>query len=220
MKHKICIVIATKDSNHIIKCLESTKIISVPFDLYIVDNDSSDQQYFKTAEQFGTLIKNDPTYELGAFWKAIEYISTNGSHSSYTHYMLMQDSMIFVKDLDLDLSQENTVYSFNQQPGWVFIHMGYMEKEGKQKAIDFGNISGIDVSRNNFKMFQCCTFICTKHHLSKLKEIKLDLFKPTCKRSSELAERIIGLSFDHINSDLSPIKLESKYVQKIYASRD
>ena len=61
MKYKICIVIATKDSNYIVKCLESTKIISVPFDLYIVDNDSSDQQYFKTAEQYGTLIKNEPT---------------------------------------------------------------------------------------------------------------------------------------------------------------
>jgi hypothetical protein len=210
MEQKICIVIATKDSESIDKCLESTKIISVPFDLYIVDNSSSDQQYFETAEQYGTLIKNEPTYEIGAFWKAMEYISTHGSHSSYTHYMLMQDSMVFVKDLDFDLSQENTVYAFEHFSGWELSTWNWTS----QLAIDFRNISGVDVSRNNFTMFQCCTFLCTKHHLSKLKDIKLDSFKPICKRGSELAERIIGLSFNHINSDLSPIKLITRHMSK------
>ena len=39
-------------------------------------------------------------------------------------------------------------------------------------------------------------------------------------RYRELAERIIGLSFDHINSDVSPIKLQNTYIRKTYASRD
>lgn len=211
---KICIVIATKDSSHIIKCLESTKLISVPFDLYIVDSCSSEQHYFETAEQYGTLIKNNPNYEIGAFWKAIEHISNNSSHSSYTHYMLMQDSMFFEKDLDFDLSKDNTVYAFEHFKGWEQAS-GYYQR---QDAIDFGKASGIDVSTNNFTMFQCCTFLCAKEHLLKLKDIKLDSFKPTNKHGSQCAERIIGLSFSYIKSDLSPIKLNT-YIGKTFANR-
>jgi hypothetical protein len=207
---KLCIVIPTKEGNFIHKLLQSTSLLSIDHDIFIVDSCSTNNNYFEKAREYGTIIEGNKNYELGALWKTIDYI---GDTSKYTHYLLMQDSMHFIKDLNF-ISNTEEVFAFRKFNGWDQAK-GWHSRE---VCHEFSKLSGIDVSHENFTMFQCNSFLCTKSHIEQLEDIKLRLFLPVHKHDSMCSERIIGIVFNEMKSNISDITL-SHYIMKEFAKR-
>lgn len=206
----LCIVIPVKEGKYIKRCLESTKHLSIPFDIYIVDSCSDDKSYFEIAKEYGTILQNNKNWELGAFWKVIDNIN---NIDKYTHYLLLQDSMYFKSDLELNFS-EDFVYTYTKYRGWEHA-VGF---DRLPEAQIFQSETGINVSINDFIMFQCSLFLCKSEHIKQLENINFRKFIPLNKQGSECAERIMGIVFKEIKANISEIEL-NRFIIKEYGDR-
>ena len=138
---KILIVICSKSPNpELYNCIDKLYKIQIKdnsnYKLCVIDSDSLDlTNYEKIKTDFPDVelhfIKNK-NYEYGA-WK---YAST--TYPNYDIYFCIQDTIIIKNNINLDIIDNNTVYTFHNNTGY------YSDKGIKERGIKLLENSGLD----------------------------------------------------------------------------
>jgi len=158
------------------------------YKIHVIDSHSDDLIYYnKISEDFHDveihMIENK-NYEYGA-WKYIL-----DTYKSSDIYFCIQDSIFINKYIDLDILDNNTVYTFHN-------HTGYNQHESIKELgienIKDSNLNYLPIIHTNFKLAQHNSFIVNK-------QIFQDIFKhltipPINKSGSCFYERNFGIYF-------------------------
>jgi hypothetical protein len=189
----ILICISSKSPNPLLyECIDMLYKIQIKDDtnykVCVVDSDSDDFSYYdKVKQNFPNVeihfIKNK-NYEYGA-WKYIHEI-----YPDVNTYFCIQDSNIINKYINLEIINDNNVYTFHHYSGY---NSHYCIK---QLGIDYLKESDLNyesIIDTNFTLAQHSIFIVNNKIM---KEIFISLTKPPInKESSCVYERNFGLFF-------------------------
>lgn len=211
---KILIVICSKSPNpELYNCIDKLYKIQIKdnsnYKLCVIDSDSLDlTNYEKIKTDFPDVelhfIKNK-NYEYGA-WK---YAST--TYPNYDIYFCIQDTIIIKNNINLDIIDNNTVYTFHHNTGY------YSDKGIKEGGIKLLENSGLDFESlidTNFTLAQHSIFIVNNYIM---KDIFMTLINPPInKAGSCIYERNFGLYF--LIKKINTIDL-NKYMDKIHGKR-
>jgi hypothetical protein len=210
----ILIVICSKSPNpHLYNCIDNLYKIQIKnnsnYKICVVDSDSNDlTNYRKIKTKFPHVqvcfIKNK-NYEYGAWKHALKI------YPNYDIYFCIQDTNIIKNNINLDIINNNTVYTFHHNTGY------YSHPEIKEEGKKLLENSGLDFESlidTNFTLAQHSIFIVNNYIM---KDIFMTLINPPInKAGSCIYERNFGLYF--LIKKINTIDL-IKYMDKIHGKR-